>query len=199
MKPIHNSAISSVVSQPHVTVLGFIAGFCKLFTVLSQLTQTLIRLPAGRFTGSRNVYVFCWHCLDKVEILDDGVNIQSGGKFRSCEVICSGELKAHIFAERRNFMVRLMHRVLEMPESGYCKWCQRKPSRRAQVNAKLLAALRGIMVEGNSTCGTLRIAAQPRKNGIKASLNRVARRIRDLSAHFGQQAVSGGRAERLQQ
>ena len=53
MKPIHSSLISSPVSQPQVTVRGGTVGFCGLLAELSYRTQTSIRLPAGRWTGSR--------------------------------------------------------------------------------------------------------------------------------------------------
>ena len=74
-----------------------------------------------------------------------------------------------------NIALRLMCRVLEISESGYYKWCQRKPSRRAQENEKLVAAMRGIMVESKWTYGAPRMAAQLRRNGEKVSVNRVAR------------------------
>ncbi len=58
-----------------------------------------------------------------------------------------------IEAERKNFAIRLMCRVLEISESGYYAWRNRKPSPRSQANEKLLAAIRGVLVESGWTYG----------------------------------------------
>ncbi len=76
-----------------------------------------------------------------------------------------------IETERKNFTVRLICRVLEISESGYYRWHQRPPSRRAQENEKLLGAIRGILIDSNWTYGAPRITAQLRRNGVKASVN----------------------------
>ena len=74
-----------------------------------------------------------------------------------------------------NFAIRLMCRVLEISESGYYAWRNRKPSPRSQANEKLLAAIRGVLVESGWTYGAPRIAAQLCKSGVEVSVNRVAR------------------------
>ena len=68
-----------------------------------------------------------------------------------------------------------MCRVLEISESGYYAWRNRKPSPRSQANEKLLAAIRGVLVESGWTYGAPRIAAQLCKSGVEVSVNRVAR------------------------
>ena len=68
-----------------------------------------------------------------------------------------------------------MCRVLEISESGYYGWRNRKPSPRTQANEKLLAAIRGVLVESGWTYGAPRIAAQLCKSGVEVSVNRVAR------------------------
>ena len=42
-----------------------------------------------------------------------------------------------IEAERQNFTVRLMCRVLEISESGWYAWRRREPGERALANARL--------------------------------------------------------------
>ena len=74
-----------------------------------------------------------------------------------------------IEAERKNFTIRLMCRVLEISESGYYAWRNRKPSPRTQANEKLLAAIRGVLVESGWTYGAPRIAAQLCKSGVEVS------------------------------
>ena len=68
-----------------------------------------------------------------------------------------------------------MCRVLEISESGYYAWRNRKPSPRSQANEKLLAAIGGVLVESGWTYGAPRIAAQLCKSGVEVSVNRVAR------------------------
>ena len=83
-----------------------------------------------------------------------------------------------IETERKNFTIRLMCRVLEISESGYYTWRHRKPSQRSLDNEKLLVEIRSILIKSGWTYGAPRIAAQLRKNGSKASVNRVARLMR---------------------
>ena len=102
-----------------------------------------------------------------------------------------------IEVERKNFTIRLMCRVLEISESGYYRWRQRRrqPSRRARANEKLLASIRGIMVDSKWTYGAPRVAAQLCRNGIKVSVNRVARLMREagLSASVPKKYVQSTR------
>ena len=90
-----------------------------------------------------------------------------------------------------------MCRVLEISESGYYRWRQRQrqPSRRSQENEQLLASIRGIMVDSKWTYGAPRVAAQLRNNGIKVSVNRVARLMREagLSASVPKKYVPSTR------
>ncbi len=82
-----------------------------------------------------------------------------------------------IEAERKNFTIRLMCRVLEISESGYYAWRNRKPSPRSQANEKLLAAIRGVLVESGWTYGAPRIAAQLCKSGVERSECKSSRSI----------------------
>ena len=88
-----------------------------------------------------------------------------------------------------------MCRVLEISESGYYRWRQRQPSRRSQQNEKLLASIRGIMVASQWSYGAPRVAAQLCRNGVKVSVNRVARlmRVAGLSASVPKKYVPSTR------
>ena len=88
-----------------------------------------------------------------------------------------------------------MCRVLEISESGYYRWRQRQPSRRSQQNEKLLASIRGIMVASQWSYGAPRVAAQLCRNGVKVSVNRVARlmRMAGLSASVPKKYVPSTR------
>ena len=92
--------------------------------------------------------------------------------------------------------MRLMCRVLQISESGYYRWRQRQPSRRAQENGRLLVSIRRIMVESRCTYGAPRVAAQLRKSGQKVSVNRVARLMREagLSALVPKKRGYGSRS-----
>ena len=80
-----------------------------------------------------------------------------------------------IEAERQNFTVRLMCRVLEISESGWYAWRRREPGERALANARLTEKIRTIMVESRSTYGAPRVTAKLRQDGHAVSENRVAR------------------------
>ena len=80
-----------------------------------------------------------------------------------------------IEAERGNFTVRLMCRVLEISESGWYAWRRWEPGERAVANARLTEKIRTIMVESRSTYGAPRVTARLRRDGHAVSLNRVAR------------------------
>ena len=80
-----------------------------------------------------------------------------------------------IEAERQNFTVRLMCRVLEISESGWYAWRRREPGARALANARLTEKIRTIMVESRSTYGAPRVTARLRQDGHAVSENRVAR------------------------
>ena len=109
-----------------------------------------------------------------------------------------------IEAERQNFTVRLMCRVLEISESGWYAWRRREPGVRALANARLTEKIRTIMVESRSTYGAPRVTARLRKDGWRVSLNRVARLmkaagLRAVNAKPSvRTTVKGGRAHGIE-
>ena len=56
---MNGKTISSVVFSPMKIAFGGLFGLCGLPLVLSIKDETLILLPLGTGTGSRNVYNFC--------------------------------------------------------------------------------------------------------------------------------------------
>jgi len=72
-----------------------------------------------------------------------------------------------------------MCRVLEVSRSGYYAWLKREPSARDKANAALLKVIKDIHKESDKTYGAPRIHAELEERGPQASLNRVARVMRE--------------------
>jgi putative transposase len=83
-----------------------------------------------------------------------------------------------IAAERANYPVALMCRVLHVSRSGFYDWCRRPPSRRAIQAGELTKAIRVIHGGSRGTYGAPRIAAELRAHGVRISTKRVARLMR---------------------
>jgi len=83
-----------------------------------------------------------------------------------------------IDAEKANYPVVILCRVLKVSRSGYYSWATRGPSRREQANAALLAKVRAIHKQSRSTYGSPRIFEALRAQGMKVSENRIARLMR---------------------
>ena len=77
------------------------------------------------------------------------------------------------------YRVATMCRVLEVSRSGYYAWLKREPSARDQANAALLKVIKDIHQESDETYGAPRIHAELEDRGPQASLNRVARVMRE--------------------
>ncbi len=78
-----------------------------------------------------------------------------------------------------HYPVRVMCRVLGVSPSGYYAWKKRGPSPRAVANAELLEEIRSIHEWSDGTYGAPRIHEELRDRGFEASLNRVARLMRE--------------------
>jgi putative transposase len=72
-----------------------------------------------------------------------------------------------------------MCRVLEVSRSGYYAWLKRETSDRTKANAALLKVIQEIHEESDGTYGAPRIHAELEERGPQASLNRVARVMRE--------------------
>jgi len=82
-------------------------------------------------------------------------------------------------ANQACYRVAVMCRVLEVSRSGYYAWVRREPSARAKANAALRKAIKEIHDESDGTYGAPRVHAELEERGPQASLNRVARVMRE--------------------
>lgn len=82
-------------------------------------------------------------------------------------------------ANQAIYRVMTMCRVLEVSRSGYYAWLKREPSARTQANAALLTVIEEIHEESDKTYGAPRIHAELKDRGPQASLNRVARVMKE--------------------
>lgn len=83
-----------------------------------------------------------------------------------------------IDAEKANYPVVVLCRVLKVSRSGYYSWAARGPSSREQANVALLAKVRAIHKQSRGVYGSPRIFEALRAQGMKVSENRVARLMR---------------------
>jgi len=66
-------------------------------------------------------------------------------------------------------------RVLEVSRSGYYAWCTRRPSKRAQENARLEVAIQAAHVRTRKTYGPERLQVELREDGFPAGIGRIKR------------------------
>ena len=83
-----------------------------------------------------------------------------------------------IEAEKANYPVALMCRVLEVSRAGYYACQQRSESGRAKANRKLSTKIREVYESSRRTYGSPRIYAELRDNGEEVGRHRVARLMR---------------------
>jgi hypothetical protein len=83
-----------------------------------------------------------------------------------------------IEAQKANYPISLLCRVLRVSRSGYYDWKNRPPSKRSQQDAALTERIREIHQRSRKTYGSPRIHAELRAMGIRCGRNRVARLMR---------------------
>lgn len=76
-----------------------------------------------------------------------------------------------------------MCKVLGVSRSGYYKWLQEKPSKRAVENQEITTKIRSIHEKSDRTYGSPRITAELRSRGVAVSRVRVARLMRQAGIH----------------
>lgn len=76
---------------------------------------------------------------------------------------------------RAQYPLALLCRVLEVSRSGYYAWRHRRPSKRAQENARLEVAIRAAHVRTRQTYGPERLQAELRADGFPAGVGRIKR------------------------
>ena len=83
-----------------------------------------------------------------------------------------------IDAEKGNFDVALMCRVLGVSRSGYYAWARRPPSERTLANATLIEEIRRVHAESDGTYGSRRVHAQLCREGHGVNRKRIERLMR---------------------
>ena len=86
---------------------------------------------------------------------------------------------ACIEQHRKEFPVKLMCRVLEVPRSGYYTWRKRKPSARATRKERLRVKVRAIHRVARGCYGSPRVHAELQAQGERVSRKQVARLMRE--------------------
>jgi transposase InsO family protein len=87
---------------------------------------------------------------------------------------------AFIHAEKAEFPVAALCRVLEVTRQGYYAYASRTPGPRAESEAALEASVRAVFEKSRGTYGSPRVRAQLQREGISASKRRVERLMRGL-------------------
>jgi putative transposase len=85
-----------------------------------------------------------------------------------------------IQAEKANFPVTVLCRVLEVSSSGFYRWLHAQPSERQTTNEQLKIEIKSIHRESRGTYGSPRIHAELHARGIEIGRNRVARLMAEL-------------------
>jgi putative transposase len=83
-----------------------------------------------------------------------------------------------IDAQKANYPISLLCRVLRVSRSGYYDWKNREPSKRSQQDAALTQRIREIHQQSRKTYGSPRIHAELQAMGIRCGRKRVARLMR---------------------
>jgi putative transposase len=97
-----------------------------------------------------------------------------------------------IDAEKANYPISLLCRVLGVSRSGYYDWKDRPPSKRNRDNAALTEKIREVHDRSRRTYGYPRVHAELRALGVRCSRKRVARLMRKA----GLQGCLRGRKKR---
>ena len=83
-----------------------------------------------------------------------------------------------IDAEKANFPIRVLCKVLGVSRSGYYEWKRRSPSKRSCQDAALSGKIREIHRRSRETYGSPRVHAELRALGTRCSRKRVERLMR---------------------
>jgi putative transposase len=97
-----------------------------------------------------------------------------------------------IDAEKANYQISLLCRVLQVSRSGYYDWKDRPLSKRSRDNASLTEKITEIYIRSRQIYGYPRVHAELRALGVRCSRKRVARLMRKA----GLQGCIRGRRKR---
>ena len=84
-----------------------------------------------------------------------------------------------IDAEKDNFPVALMCRMLKVSRSGYYAWCAREPSERAKTDQRLLLRIREVFTHTRGRYGSPRVHERLKKSGEQVGRRKVCRLMRE--------------------
>jgi len=87
---------------------------------------------------------------------------------------------AWIHAEKAEYPIGVMCRVLKVSRSGYYAWRTREPSKRAQADQGLREQIVSIHRASRGTYGSPRVHAELREQGKRVGRKRVARLMREV-------------------
>lgn len=87
---------------------------------------------------------------------------------------------------RHQYPLAMLCRVLEVSRSGYYAWQHRRPSTRAQENARLEVAIQAAHVRTRQTYGPERLQAELREDGFLAGVGRIKRLRKKLGLRCSQ-------------
>lgn len=85
-----------------------------------------------------------------------------------------------INAEKAEYPISLLCRVLKVSRSGYYAWRERPPSRRSVEDSALSGRIEEIHERSRRTYGYPRIHTELRSLGVECGRRRVARLIREV-------------------
>jgi putative transposase len=84
-----------------------------------------------------------------------------------------------VAAERASFPARASCRVVGVAASGSCAWLRRRPGRRRRDDRRAGERIGAIFGAGRRACGSPRVRAELRAQGLRAGRKRVARPMRE--------------------
>jgi len=87
---------------------------------------------------------------------------------------------AFVHAEKANFQVSVLCRLLGVTRQGYYAFARRPPSTRVERDRALRERLRELHVESRGTYGSPRLHAALRNDGVRVSKGRVERTLRSM-------------------
>lgn len=104
-----------------------------------------------------------------------------------------------IEAEKEEYPVFVLCRVMRVSRSGYYAWQHRPLSRRDQENLRVVSEIRRIHAESRKTYGSPRVRAALRNQGHLVGRHRVARlmRLHELRACYRRRSRSTTQSEHL--
>ena len=88
-----------------------------------------------------------------------------------------------IDAEKADYPIAMLCRVLGVSRSGYYRWKSAPPSERSTEDAKLKPVIAAIFAENHETYGSPRVHAELRDLGFEIGRQRVARLMREMGLY----------------